>query len=280
MMLGPFTPADKETIMRMETMDTSGHGDIGVRRLEAGLGLTEWQLRLAREHGLLPEPDRGGRWSAELADECRARVPQIVSAFGRRAPVGAGKAAARLAQRLRLDVEKIDIEVLVARGDLTMIGSFRRHPIYLQRDLDGLDAATVAEVVAARKGPLLDRVDAKGAALILGWTKGVFSRIAAERGLPADRLGRYALTDVRALAEDGDLTARVRAELREHALRQARRNEERHEDAVRNWMLRCTAFLDRTTDEPPDTATATRALKAIVAARSALAGRSGDGAED
>jgi predicted amidohydrolase YtcJ len=155
-----------------------------------------------------------------------------------------------------------------------MIGDYRGHPIYLPRDLDDLDAATVAEVVAARKGPFLDKVDTRGAARVLGWTKGVFGRIASERGLPADRLGRYELADVRALAEDAELTARVRAELHDHAVRQARRNEERHEDALRNWMLRCTAFLDRTAEDPPDMAMASRALKGIAAARSAAADHS------
>jgi hypothetical protein len=255
-------------------METHTQGDIGLRQLAERLGVTSWQLRLAREHGLIPGPDRDGRWSAELAEECRERAPQIVRAFGERAPVGATKAAARLAQRLRLDVDKADVEVLVARGELTMIGSFQRHPIYLLRDLDALDADGVAEVVAARKGPLFERVDARGAALVLGWPKSIFTRIASERGLPSDRLGRYALADVRALAEDGDLTARVRAEQRDQVLNQARRSEERNEDALRNWMVRCTAFLDHTAEDPPDTAMASRALKAISAARSTLASHS------
>jgi hypothetical protein len=252
--------------MRMETESRAG---VGVQRLASRLGLAAWQLRLAREHGLIPEPDLDGRWSADLAGQCQARSAQIVAAFGDEPPVGA--AAARLALRLRLDVEKADIEVLVARGELTMVGRFQRNPIYLLGDLDALDAGSVAEVVAARKGPLLDRVDAKGAALVLGWPKAIFARVAAERALPADQLGRYALADVRGLADDGDLTARVHAEERDQALNRARRTEERHEDALRSWMLRCTAYLDRTTEDPPDATTATRALKGITAARSTMA---------
>jgi hypothetical protein len=257
--------------MRTETPSRAG---AGVQQLASRLGLAAWQLRLAREHGLIPEPDLNGRWSAELAGRCQANSSKIVAAFGNEPPVGAAKAAARLARRLRLDVEKADIEVLVARGGLTMVGRFQRNPIYLLRDLDALDPGGVAEIVAARKGPLLNRVDAKGAALVLGWPKASFTRIAAERGLAADMLGHYALDDVRALGDDGDLTARVQAEERDLALNRARRNEERHEDTLRSWMLRCTAYLDRTAEDPPDAMTATRALKAITAARSTMASHS------
>ena len=256
--------------MRTETESRTG---IGFRQLASHLGVADWQLRLAREHGLIPEPDLNGKWTAELAGRCRSRASQIVAAFGDEPPVGAGKAAARLALRLRLDVEKADIEVLVARGDLTLVGHYQRNPIYLLRDLDALDAGGVAEVVAARKGPLLDRVDVRGAALVLGWSKGIFARVAAERGLVADQLGRYALADVRALADDADLNARVRAEQGEQALVRARRNEKRHEDALRNWMLRCTAYLDGTAEDPPDALAVSRSLKAITAARSTLASR-------
>jgi hypothetical protein len=256
-------------------METEPRADTGFQQLASRLGVATWQLRLAREHGLIPEPDGNGRWSADLARQCEGRVAQIVAAFGDMPPVGAGKAAARLALRLRLDVEKADIEVLVARGELTPVGRFQRNPIYLLRDLDALEPGNVAEVVAARKGPLLDRVDVKGAALVLGWSKGIFARVADERALPADQLRRYALADVRALAEDGDLTSRIRAEQRDQALTRARRTEERHEDALRSWMMRCTAYLDRTTEDPPDASIATRALKGVTAARSSTAAHTG-----
>ncbi|MFB4318860.1 hypothetical protein [Actinomadura sp. 21ATH] len=241
---------------------TNPRADLGFRQLAGALGLTTWQLRLALDHGLVPASDAGGRWPAGTPERCRDKA-QIIEAFGEEPPIGAGKAAARLALRLALDVDRADIEVLVARGDLTVIGRYRQHPIYLLRDLDALDAARVRDVVATRKGPLLDSVDAKGAALVLGWPKGLFDRVAAEYSLPADQLGRYHLADVRALAADGDLAARARADQRHRALTRARRKEEHHEDVLRNWMLRCTAYLDRAADDPPDPATATRTLRAL-----------------
>ncbi|MFC7733405.1 hypothetical protein [Actinomadura keratinilytica] len=123
------------------------------RQFAALLGITAWQLRLAREHGLLPEPDVDGRrWSAELADRCADRRPQILSAFGEQPPIGAAKAAARLALRVGLDVDRADIEILVARGDLSVISRYQGNPVYLLRDLDALAPGTITAVVAARKG--------------------------------------------------------------------------------------------------------------------------------
>ncbi|GAA2412905.1 hypothetical protein GCM10010191_23130 [Actinomadura vinacea] len=243
--------------------------DLGSRQLATRLELAGWQLRLAREHGLIPEPDVDGRWSAELAERCLPRKPQIVAAFGDEPPVGAVKAAGHLASRVNLDVERADVEMLVARGELTVIGRYQQHPVYLVRDLEALDPQRVTEIVAARKGPLLDRVEARGAALILGCPKSLFDRFAAERALPTDQLGRYALADVRALAADGDLTARVEEDQRERAIAQARRHEERHEDTLRNWMLHCTAYLDRASDDPPDPAIIGRTLRSLTTARSA-----------
>ncbi|GAA3982784.1 hypothetical protein GCM10023085_76220 [Actinomadura viridis] len=251
--------------------DTDRRSDLGFRELAAMLGLASWQMRLAREHGLIPEPDGHGRWSAGAAGRCLEGRPTIIERFGEEPPVGARKAAERLALRLGLDVERADIEVLVARGDLTMVGRYQRHPVYLLRDVDDLDPRRVTEVVHARKGPLTDTVDPGGAALALGWPKEVFTRIADERALAADTLGRYALADIRALAADEALTARVRMEKRRRALTRARRNEQRHEGVLRGWILRCTAYLDGTADDPPEPLAAARALRAVMAARSAVA---------
>nr|BFE36254.1 hypothetical protein GCM10010200_085050 [Actinomadura rugatobispora] len=252
----------------MET-DSNLRVDLGVRQLAARLGLADWQLRLARGHGLIPEPDMNGRWSAELVERCQGDKARIIAAFGDQPPIGAGKAAELLAVRVRLDVERADVEVLVARGELRVVGRYQQYPVYLVHEVEAL-ADRVAEVVAARKGPLLDRVEAKGAALVLGWPKGVFGRIAAERALPTDQLSRYALADVRALAADTDLTARVHAEWHDQAVAQARRNEQRYADTLRKWMLHCSAYLDRAAETPPNPATATRALRALTTARSTV----------
>ena len=243
-------------------------GDLGPNQFAARLGLIRWQLRLGREHGLLPEPDLDGeRWSARLVDECADRSVQVVARFGEDPPVGAIRAAARLAVRTGLDVERRDIEVLVAREDLEVVSSFRGHPIYLLRDLDALDPAAVREVVSARKGPLFDSVDPGGAVTILGWPRKTFDRIAGERNLATDRFGRYALADIHALAADETLVQEVREEKLRRALAKARRAETDIEDVVRGWMLRCTAYLDRDADQPPDPALLGRAIRNLVGTR-------------
>ncbi|MEU6034727.1 hypothetical protein ABZ801_04910 [Actinomadura sp. NPDC047616] len=238
------------------------------RQFAALVGITAWQLRLAREHGLLPEPDLDGRrWSAELAERCTDRRPQILSAFGEQPPIGAAKAAARLALRVGLDVDRADIEILVARGDLSVISRYQGNPVYLLRDLDALTSETITSVVATRKGPLLDTVDARGAATILDWPKDVFERIAAERELGTDQLGRYSIDDVRALAADHDVAERVRHEQRRAALLRARRNQTRCENTLRDWLRHCTAYLEGATAAPPKMADAGRALRALATAR-------------
>ncbi|WUI03838.1 hypothetical protein OHR68_19205 [Spirillospora sp. NBC_00431] len=229
-------------------------------------------MRIGIEHGILPEPDLDGeRWSADLAEECQGRGEQVIARFGEDPPIGSARAAARLAARLGLDVERRDVEVLVAQGDLNVISSFRGYPVYLLRDLDRLDLTTVRSVVSARKGPLMDTVDAGGAAMILTWPRKTFDRVAGERGLTTDRLGRYALTDVHALGADEDLVRRVSEEKRELALKRTRRSETRIEDVVRSWMLRCTAYVDREADQPPDVGSLSRAIRRLSAARTEIA---------
>jgi hypothetical protein len=244
------------------------NADLGPNQLAARLGLTRWQLRLGREHGLLPDPDLDGeRWSAWLVDECADRRDQVVARFGEEPPVGAIRAAARLAVRTGLDVERRDVEVLVAQEDLEVVSTFRGHPLYLLRDLDALDPSAVRDVVSARKGPLFDSVDAGGAVTILGWPRKTFDRVAGERALATDRFGRYALADIHALAADEELAQEVRAEKLRRALAKARRAETDIEDVVRGWMLRCTAYLDRDADQPPDPALLGRAIRNLVGTR-------------
>ncbi|NDU72806.1 hypothetical protein GWI34_09215 [Actinomadura sp. DSM 109109] len=246
--------------------------DHGAGQLAILLGLTRWQVRLGREHGLLPEPDlEGDRWSAALAEGARSRSAEIIARFGDDPPIGSARAAARLASRVGLDVERGDIEILVAQGDLNVISTFRGFPVYLLRDLDRLDPDSVRRVVTARKGPLTDTVDTGGAATILGWPRKTFERVAGERGLSADRLGRYALSDVQALGADDALVREVREEKRNLYLARTRRSESQAEDVVRAWILRCSAFLDRDADHSPETAPLGRALRRLTAIRDDMA---------
>ncbi|MGI5414891.1 hypothetical protein [Actinomadura luteofluorescens] len=255
-----------------QAMPETTRADHSAHQLATLLGLARWQLRLGVEHGLLPKPDlEGDRWSAALAEEARSRGEEIVARFGDEPPIGSAKAAARLASRVGLDVERGDVEVLVAQGDLDVISTFRGFPVYLLRDLDQIDPDFVRRVVTARKGPLTDTVDAGGAATILGWPRKTFDRIAGERGLATDRLGRYALAEVQALSADERLTRHVQEEQRNLALDRTRRSETRVEDVVRAWILRCSAFLDRDADQPPDTAPLGRALRSLITIRADIA---------
>ena len=253
----------------MPVQITRGH--YGAHQFAGHLGLARWQMRLGLEYEILPGPDLDGeRWSAELAEQATRHGERVIARFGDDPPVGSARAAERLAARVGLDVERRDVEVLVAQGDLTVISSFRGHPVYLLGDLDRLDAGRVRSVVSARKGPLLDTVDSGGAATILDWPRRTFDRIAGEHGLTTDRLGRYALADVHALRADESLVGRIAAEKREMALARTRRSEAKVEDVLRGWLLRCNAFLDRDEDLPPDIAPFSRAIRALTSVRAEI----------
>lgn len=245
--------------------------DYGFVQLAAELGLARWQLRVARERGLVPPPDlEGGRWSAAVVAEAAGRAERIRATLGEDPPVGAVKAAERLAVRIGLDVEPADVEVLVLSGELAMADRYQGRPLYDPHDIDVLDAGRVAEVVAARKGPRFETVDARGAALLLGWPKEVFSRIAGQRGLPTDQLGRYALADVRALADDQDLLTAITEQRRIVALETGRREQARAEQVIRRWLRDCADYLAHATADPPDPAEISRALRSLTNARAGL----------
>ena len=55
------------------------------------------------------------------------------------------------------------------------------------------------------------------------------------------------------------------------ALTKIRRTETQIEDVVRGWLLRCTAYIDRDADQPPDTAALGRAIRSLAATRAARA---------
>lgn len=243
----------------------------GADQFAGHLGLTRWQLRVGLEQGILPGPDLDGdRWSADLADKAREVGKDVIARFGDEPPVGSARAAARLAARVSLDVERPDIEVLAAQGTLNVVSSFRGHPVYLERDLDRLDPETVRTVVRTRKGPLNDTVDGGGAAAILGWPRRTFDRIAGERGLVPDRLGRYPLPDVQALRRDENLAREIAEEKRHLTLSRTRKTEAHAEDVIRGWILRCSAYVDGDADQPPDIGSLSRALRSLGTVRSEI----------
>jgi hypothetical protein len=244
----------------------------GAHQFASYLGLANWQLRVGLEHELLPVPDLGGdRWSAALAEQVRGRGAEIIERFGTEPPVGSARAAARLASLVGLDVERCDIEVLVAQGALEVVSTFRGYPVYLLRDLDRLDPDAVRRVVTVRKGPLADTVDVSGALTILAWPRRTFDRIAIERELATDRLSRYALTDIQALRADETLAHQVAEEKRRLTLSRTHRSETHIEDVIRAWVHRCSAYVDRDAEEPPDTIPLNRALRTLTTLRAEIA---------
>lgn len=185
----------------------------GPQQLAERLGLAQWQFEAALYQGLIPRPDVDGhRWSATLAHPLADQVAAIIKVVGAEHPVGGHRAAARLAQRTGFDVDRADVEVLADGGVLSACDEFKGWPLYDPRDLDGLQVDTVAAVVADRKAWVAGSVPRRAAAAELGWQLPQFDQVVAERGIAAGRFGRYARSDVAALAADQDLAERVAAD--------------------------------------------------------------------
>jgi hypothetical protein len=91
--------------------------DYGPIQLAGRLGLAPWQFEAALDQQLIPPPDVGGRrWSAALADFLADQVDRIVAVVGAEHPIGAHRAAGRLADRIGLDVERADVESWSSAG--------------------------------------------------------------------------------------------------------------------------------------------------------------------
>jgi hypothetical protein len=186
--------------------------DFGPVQVLDHTGLQRWQWEAATVAGLIPAADvDGGRWSAAAAAEVARRREEIVAAVGEQAPVGGHRAAARLAERTGLAVERPDIATLAAAGLLEVAGWYKDWPLWDCRQLDALGADQVAAVVAERQAWIAASISTWDAPAYLGWHYKEFIRVTTERGLRPGRLGRYAITDLDELAADEDLAEQVRA---------------------------------------------------------------------
>jgi hypothetical protein len=188
---------------------SEGFGPI---QLPNHLGIAVWQFEAARLRSLIPEPDLGGRWSTRVADELAGRVAEIVEAVGTELPIGANKAAARLAERTGLEVDRHDVEALAERELLHVVGWYKEWPLYDPRQLDGLTADQLTPVVADRKAWLAASLHRRTAAEQLGWRPEELAQVVQERGIEAGRFGRYARADIDALAADEELGERIAAD--------------------------------------------------------------------
>jgi hypothetical protein len=157
----------------------------------------------------LPDAD-GGRWSVAVADAVAARHEAIVTAVGTEAPFGRHKAAARLAERTGLDMQKCDVEALAGAGLLTVAGSYRQWPLWDCRALDVMDAVALGVMVAERQAWVADSVSKWDAPAYLGWRRDEFARVTKQRGVTPGRLDRYAKANLDALSRDEVLAEQVR----------------------------------------------------------------------
>jgi hypothetical protein len=115
-------------------------------------GLAEWQWDAGTAAGLIPLADVDGRrWSIAVADAVAARRDEIVATVGTEAPIGGHKAAARLAERTGLDVQKPDVEALTDAGLLAVADWYKEWPLWDCRALDGVDVDALGAIVAERQ---------------------------------------------------------------------------------------------------------------------------------
>lgn len=194
--------------------------DFGPIQLGTRLGLARWQVEVACGRGLIPGPDlASGRWSAAVIKEVAGRVGAIVAAVGQEHPIGATRAARRLAERTGLDVAGADVALLAARGVLRVADVFERrgesYDLYAPAELDQVAAAhpeLLAELVAERVAWTQASSDRFTAARTLGWRVREFDQAAAARGVRPGRFGRFAHADLELLAADAQLCAQVAAD--------------------------------------------------------------------
>lgn len=155
-----------------------------------------------------PGHDRG--WLPEQLDELRQLVPVIVEKFGAEHPIGAGRCADRLAERLGLEVEPADIAALAEAGHLAVVDVFhkknRSYDLYAPADVNSLAPEQVRPVLDERAAWLDRSLSLDEAAESLGWHYRELAAVIADRGIEV-RLRRIARTDVDTLAGDEELRA-------------------------------------------------------------------------
>lgn len=187
--------------------------DFGPIQAPGRLGIAVWQFEAARRRGLIPPPDSGGRWSVAVIEEAEQRLQEIRAAVGEQAPVGAQRGAARIGERLGLELDRAEIDALADRGLLAAVDEYKGWPLYDVQDLDAVadrERDIIAALAAERVDWLARSVPRREALARLGWSRDEFERAAAERGVQAGRFGRYATADLDVLAADEELADQVR----------------------------------------------------------------------
>ncbi|MFD9965031.1 exonuclease domain-containing protein [Amycolatopsis sp. NPDC058986] len=174
------------------------------------VGLARWQFERAEAAGMLPQPGHARGWLPEQLDAVRQLVPVIVERFGAEHPIGAGRCADRLGERLGLDVEPADIVALAAAGHLAVVDVYvkkgRSYDLYAPSDIDALTLEQVRPVLDERAAWLERSLSLDEAAAVLGWHYRELDTVIADRGIEV-RLRRIARADVDALVGDEELRA-------------------------------------------------------------------------
>lgn len=135
---------------------TGSTDGLGRYQLAGVLGVGEGMISRAFELGLLPGPNRDGRWSEAAAAELRSRWPQVVAAIIQAEELGASRCAQLLSRVTDLPVNAADISELDNRGILRASRRWMRQPLYRVADVQALADDPVASgqfatIVAARK---------------------------------------------------------------------------------------------------------------------------------
>jgi hypothetical protein len=99
---------------------SAGQADFGPYQMADHLGAYHGQVDRARELGLLPEPDVGGkRWSAAAVAQIRGRWPQILAAIEAARELGATRSACRCTARELSEHAKWEHDAVQVRDHVT-----------------------------------------------------------------------------------------------------------------------------------------------------------------
>lgn len=185
--------------------------DFGPIQAPRHLGLTQWRWRLGIHRGLIPKASAGGRWPVSVIDDLQTRLPEIVEQLGDVHPFGPARVAARLAEKLDVEVAYADAEELILRGLLHDVDGldYKGTPLYDVADVDRLanqHGDLIAAIVAERLHWLANSVTTKDACTSLGFADEYeFHKACREHQVRPGRFGRYAAADIATIAGDEDL---------------------------------------------------------------------------
>jgi hypothetical protein len=127
-------------------------GSFGPIQLARHLGWLEFQVARGVRLGLVPSPDQGSRWSAELVESFQGRAEQIRAEVGSLPDLGATRTAAGLADRFGCKVTVDAVFELGRRGVLPIADWYKGNPLFDGRAVERLDDRAVLDeaMVAGR----------------------------------------------------------------------------------------------------------------------------------